>query len=306
MPSLLQKAIHVLKHAKLTPRGIELRTKHESNIRQKQYKAIARLRGEVGSKYARLLKQKLSNRKKHRLNYDHILIVTYGRSGSTLLQGVLNTIDGVTIRGENDNVFYEFFKAYQKLINQRKLHNDAVLPNQAWFGISFVNPAQVLKEFRRMARKILLGEFDYQTNRGMCVGFKEIRYSDNLQEFEEYLGFLQLLFPNTAIIFNTRNIDDVLKSGWWQDQTRADSTKQLEAIEAKYHSYHQENNNTFKIKYEQVKENGEMLQKLFSFLGADYKSSEVETVLAIRHSYLPNQNNVKQLYAPPRKSKMGH
>src|SRR5688572_1085508 len=32
----------------------------------------------------------------------HLFIVTYGRSGSTLLQGVLNSIPGYLIRGEND------------------------------------------------------------------------------------------------------------------------------------------------------------------------------------------------------------
>ena len=34
-------------------------------------------------------------------------IVTYGRSGSTLLMGLLNAIDGYRIRGENFNCFEE-------------------------------------------------------------------------------------------------------------------------------------------------------------------------------------------------------
>jgi hypothetical protein len=52
-----------------------------------------------------LLVNKRTNRrstKEHaEIKYGSILIVTYGRSSSTLLQGVLNTIDGVRVTGEN-------------------------------------------------------------------------------------------------------------------------------------------------------------------------------------------------------------
>ena len=40
------------------------------------------------------------SRRNPTLKFDYIFIISYGRSGSTLLQGVLNSIDGVLIRGE--------------------------------------------------------------------------------------------------------------------------------------------------------------------------------------------------------------
>jgi hypothetical protein len=33
------------------------------------------------------------------LKFNYIFIVAYARSGSTLLQGIINSIDGVVIRG---------------------------------------------------------------------------------------------------------------------------------------------------------------------------------------------------------------
>ena len=32
---------------------------------------------------------------------DHVFVMTYGRSGSTLLMGILNSIPGWLLRGEN-------------------------------------------------------------------------------------------------------------------------------------------------------------------------------------------------------------
>ena len=54
------------------------------------------------------------------LNFDVILIITYGRSGSTLLQGILNSISGVLVRGENANMCYHVFYAYQAILEAKK------------------------------------------------------------------------------------------------------------------------------------------------------------------------------------------
>lgn len=51
------------------------------------------------------------------MRFNHILIITYGRSGSTLLMSLLNTVDGVLIAGENYNVCLHLFRAYKALLN---------------------------------------------------------------------------------------------------------------------------------------------------------------------------------------------
>lgn len=47
--------------------------------------------------------------------FGSILVITYGRSGSTLLQGILNSIDGILIRGENHNFLLRSLLVLQKL-----------------------------------------------------------------------------------------------------------------------------------------------------------------------------------------------
>jgi hypothetical protein len=44
---------------------------------------------------------------------DHLFIVTYGRSGSTLLQGILNSTPGVLIRGENRGISYKLHEFHR-------------------------------------------------------------------------------------------------------------------------------------------------------------------------------------------------
>ena len=51
------------------------------------------------------------------MKFDSVLIVTYGRSGSTLLQGILNSIEGCLIRGENDNFCFALYQAHQSIKN---------------------------------------------------------------------------------------------------------------------------------------------------------------------------------------------
>ena len=49
------------------------------------------------------------------LNFKSIIIVTYGRSGSTLLQGLLNASPEILVKGENMNYFYHIFKSHKDL-----------------------------------------------------------------------------------------------------------------------------------------------------------------------------------------------
>ena len=45
---------------------------------------------------------------------DHVFVMTYGRSGSTLLMGILNSIPGWLLRGENRHAMrhlYDFHRS---------------------------------------------------------------------------------------------------------------------------------------------------------------------------------------------------
>lgn len=70
--------------------------------------------------YLRLIRQKPIPTDQKSLRYNHILIITYGRSGSTLIQGILNAIPGVRVFGENGNVFFDLYKTFKKLSYLKK------------------------------------------------------------------------------------------------------------------------------------------------------------------------------------------
>jgi tetratricopeptide (TPR) repeat protein len=239
----------------------------------------------------------LENKVEHslRLNYDSILVITYGRSGSTLLQGILNTINNVVIRGENGNIFYDFFKIYKKLGELKQNHQSAILPKDPWFGIGSIDENGLLDHFKETARTLLLAE---QANEAQAVyGFKEIRYAESVgEQLPEYLDFLSSIFPNPAFVFNTRKLDDVLRSAWWKESNLEVARQTLMNAENRFNEYVSSHTNCFQITYEDIVNQSGKLQAMFEFLGAPYSKEQIEIILATPHSYEPSQKNIQKLF----------
>ncbi|MGK7919728.1 MAG: sulfotransferase [Trichodesmium sp.] len=229
------------------------------------------------------------------LNFESILIVTYGRSGSTLLQGILNNLDGVLVRGENNNFIYGLYEAYKKLIDTRN-YEDINQPNNSWYGAGEINLELFLHDCQNLVRNVLLGNQNNQQNI-VCYGFKEIRYFEVYQHQKDityYLDFLAKIFPTPAFIFNIRNLDDVLKSGWWANMDEIDiaaSRRGLRELETNFNSYQKKHpDNTFLISYEEVVSQSNNFQLLFDFLGAKYPENMNE-ILLTPHGY--GQKNIQ-------------
>lgn len=232
------------------------------------------------------------------LNFDSILIITYGRSGSTLLQGILNSIDGCLIRGENNNLCYHIFEAYQALIKTKKYNG--YTPNLPHFGSYLLNEKLFLKYAKDLFIEQLIGD-QILNNDIVCYGFKEIRYVRIDEYFEEYLDFLQQVFPNVAFVFNTRNHREVVKSDWWAEKDPDEVTELLKRFESNALKYMDGKSNCFHIRYEDVVNKSEKLKGLFLFLGAEYNDEKVDFVLSSPHSYNPQQEKVKELFKKSRK-----
>ncbi|MDJ0553843.1 MAG: sulfotransferase [Microcoleaceae cyanobacterium MO_207.B10] len=225
------------------------------------------------------------------LNFQSILIVTYGRSGSTLLQGILNNIDGVLVRGENNNFIYGLYEAYKKLIDVSS-HKDTSQPNHSWYGGGEIDLELFLNDCREMVRNVLLANSNDDKN-VLCYGFKEIRYFEVYQQTKDitdYLNFLGKIFPKPAFIFNTRNLDDVLKSGWWAKMNTESRTRLIE-LEIAFQAYietHQ--TNSFMVSYEDVVCQLNNFKLLFDFLGAAYPEN-MDEILLTPHGY--GQKNIQ-------------
>lgn len=156
-----------------------------------------------------------------------------------------------------------------------------------WFGGEFLKGGEYMDHIRSFVRSSLLAEKagDPEIK---CLGFKEIRYTeeDINNDFEEYLDFLKIFFPNVAFVFNTRNIKDTRTSDWWRKKDPNYVVKLLGRADRQFDKYAKKHPEcTFSLKYEDVVSKNKKLEQLFDFLGAPYDSDTIDKVINKEHSY---------------------
>lgn len=223
------------------------------------------------------------------LNYKTILIICYGRSGSTLLQGILNSIDSVLVKGENNNVFYHFYCAYRELLANSKRFNNSASPTHPWFGSCWFDKDKFIHDFRQLAHNLLASNLTTESHRFTTLGFKEIRYP-RLENPVPYIEFLLSVFDTPCIIHLTRNhyTTALSQSKKFKNKKSASITDILSELER--FDNHMKTLSTrpyyFHIDYEEmVGTDRRVLTELFFFLGADYNKSTIDGIMSIPHSY---------------------
>ena len=153
-----------------------------------------------------------------------VLICAVGRSGSTTLQLILNTIPNSNICGENNGAIIhllEFYKqiknTHQKVQTEFKEFNEEDKKNiskifqgrikPAWFNTFDIN------EIKLCIQKTISAMFKKDESINLW-GFKEIRYEGKLELLKEFCE----LFPQTRVILNIReNIQKQSQSGWFKN-----------------------------------------------------------------------------------------
>jgi hypothetical protein len=220
--------------------------------------------------------------------FDRVFVVTYGRSGSTLLQGLLNAIPGYRIYGENAGFMFKLQDSYEALLSAHGHLSNPRNDNesQPWFGSSRFHEEFVTQEFRKFVNSML---FQPQLDPANWVyGFKEIRFNEMKHEnIDKYIQFMKTLFPGTAIIFNTRNIGDVLKSGWWRRNDWAGLPEQLADFHVFCENYSKDNPHyAIHISYDAlILRDRKEVRRLFDFLGETLGDGEIDRVFRGSHSY---------------------
>lgn len=234
------------------------------------------------------------------MNFSSVLIVTYGRSGSTLLQGLLNSIDGCLVRGENYNFCYGLFESYNAIVKTKKEFGpkeETFKVTSPWYGASTINEEKFIED----ARNLVINQLNPNKEVVKCIGFKEIRYFTapefrDKRKLYQYLDFLNKIFPSAAIIFLTRDIEAVVKSAWWNTKDTQEVKKNIIKFESNMESYCKNNKNTFHIDYQDMVNQTDVLKNMFLFLGVLYKDAIVKKVLSTKHSYQPKKPKIKKLY----------
>ena len=209
----------------------------------------------------------------------HVFVMTYGRSGSTLLMGILNSIPGWLLRGENRHAMRHLYEFHRSGMAERARVDPerASQPTHPWFGIEGFPEAASLAHVRALAEATLL-----RPEPGTRVtGYKEIRWYD--ADLPDYLAFLQQVFPGARFVINTRNLRDVAASNYWTHKD--DPLAQVEAIEAKILGAAAGlGDAAYRVHYDDYVADPEVLRGLFDWLGEELDLETVRAVMATPHS----------------------
>jgi len=155
--------------------------------------------------------------------HEYVVVLTYGRTGSTVLQAVLNSVDGVCIRGENHAAAIHLWNLYESVRRTLDEHGGGTASDSGnpWFGAHLVDPEGLIEDLRKAFVEHVL-----RPPEGTRVlGFKEIRhtpeYFDTPEDLLEYVLFLDRLLPGVKFVVNTRDAEDTSRSAWWRTHPRA-------------------------------------------------------------------------------------
>lgn len=210
----------------------------------------------------------------------NIFIVTYGRSGSTLLQNLLMTIPGCDLRGENHNVIESIWHAAARARLAKNTWGKNQQPaSHPWYGADQVKPMIFAR-----------GMIDSFVNNVMCpapdsryFGFKEIRYNVFGDRLSEVLDFMRFHFKDAFFVFNTRNVDSVAQSAWWKDWNRDDVVSLVQNMDRRFAEYHAAHPDyTALLSYEDFSSNTLALRPFFAKLGEPFDEERIKAVLSNR------------------------
>jgi hypothetical protein len=289
----MPQSAHALRARQLARRGLialvpPLRHSNEERVQLKRQQAVqaeelAAARAALGDLEHKntQLRTSLSRQQDGRgAGLGYLFIITYGRSGSTLLQGILCSIPGYVIRGENRNALFRLFEYQRALLSEQNNpeRGDRSTPRSSWFGLDDYDPEVALGEMRSLVLDSLL----HPEPDTRVIGFKEIRWYST--HWKEYMTFLQQLFPGARFIINTRDNETVLQSKWWtQFKTARADLERYEKQLAEMADFLGES--VYRLHYDDWVADPNVLAGLYEWLGESFDRETVDSVMAVRHSY---------------------
>lgn len=147
---------------------------------------------------------------------NQLFIVAQKRTGSTLLQRILNQIPGFSISGENGGAFLSLADFYNKLSKIRSYRfairtfvEGETNAKPSWLNPWIDNTEGILDHLRRMMEEM------YASNGTRVWGFKEIRYGRFGESYDEFLAqvsFLRVLFPSCKLLLLSREMESLIRS----------------------------------------------------------------------------------------------
>jgi hypothetical protein len=197
-----------------------------------------------------------------------VLLCCVGRSGSTSLQRIVNTIPNSNICGENHAAILDLLRFYQNIKKttfdqvvggKRPVDYDLLIDKKvkpAWYN------SYNYDEIVNMIKFLIMRMFKDKKETTLW-GFKEIRYAgENINLIEEF----KELFPQTKVVVLIReNVAQQAKSAWFKDDPNSinvikKQSKNLVEFYKKHKDY------VFFLTFERMF-NKANIQDLFHFIG---------------------------------------
>lgn len=192
-------------------------------------------------------------------------IITYGRSGSTFLQSILNTCENVDIKGENGNALFGLYNSYKaSLFTKDEWGSKKRLPNNPWYGADLISP----DKYASRLVDIFISEIMNPKPGMEIIGFKEIRYFKYIDEFYGFVDFIKKYFPGCRFLLNVRDAESVIKSSWWKNQDPKAAREKIERYRSMLFDYAKQNSDMAMVcDYEKYTKDIGQLREAIKFVG---------------------------------------
>ena len=203
-----------------------------------------------------------------------LFVLGVGRSGTTILQHVLNTIPGFCIRGENGGAIWPLVETYGRVKKNRTGDGKWARSwsGDPWFGFNEVS----LDGLASSLRETFVSQILNPPPSTRCTGFKEIRFP--IVNLAEKVDLVRELFPRARFILNFRSLESTTKSGWWPNsgQSRRVVSRQLRQLSKLGKSL---GDTSYSVTYETFYSLEDERADLFRWLGAAYDRQAVDQAI---------------------------
>jgi hypothetical protein len=225
-----------------------------------------------------------------------ILINATGRSGSTTLQQIINTLPKSNICGEHTTEFLNILYFYKRIkyVNEENIKhnytNYEYLINKK-IKVCHYNSLNYEKNVNNI-RNLIIDMFDNGDKSLKFIGCK------NMTMTNELLILFKELFPLAKIILHIRtDVEEQINNtqiSYCQyssnNNSKNENMKHLNGLNETYRLFHEENKDfTYLSKFEDLFD-FEKIKKMFEFLDSDADEEEINTIL---NSYV-YYNNAKK------------
>ena len=238
-----------------------------------------------------------------------ILICATGRSGSTTLQRIINTIPNINITGENNGAIENLLMCYknikytnnmtpkheENLNKELDVEEPCLLKDDVEFNkddnltlkkYNFLTYDELKQNnikpcwynsynFEDVKENIKNTILKILSKNGCNIlGYKEIRWFNNLHLLDEFIE----LFPNTKVLCHiSDDIERQCKSDWWKINIE-ESRNHLILYNEQLIEYVSNNNNCY-LSYMKNLFNVEEVKKIFLFLDEPFDENEYRNII---------------------------